>query len=109
MDTYRRDAQPWLKRSNLGPVQKLIHILSGPDGVVPPGQVGILHDSELLHLLVCYLDPGVVFLPDQTSRDREPRHCRRSTDVVQDRLVAVQRSACPVLADLAEEPVLDRI
>ena len=52
---------------------------------------------------------GGVVPSDQSASNLEPRLGGRRTDQLDDGLVAVQRLTGPMLADLTEEPVLNRI
>ena len=60
-------------------------------------------------LSVGYFDALRVFLVDQLCGHAQPGVCGGGTDVVKDRLVAAQRVAGPVLADLAEQAMVDGV
>ena len=60
-------------------------------------------------LSVGYFDALRVFLVDQLCGHAQPGVRGGGTDVVEDRLVAAQRVAGPVLADLAEQAMVDRV
>src|SRR6202521_5543599 len=80
-----------------------------PDGVVP-ARLGVMRaDVERRHLGVGDR-PSLRVLPvDEVSSDPQSGLGSCGCDVVDDRLVAVERSPRPILADLAEEPVLDGV
>src|SRR5262245_50620883 len=79
------------------------------DGVVPVSVEPVLPDGEGLQLLGCYLSPGWVAILVQFRPDRQPVPRRRLTDEVAHDLSAHQRTAPPVLRDVAEHPVLDLV
>ena len=56
-----------------------------------------------------YLDAPVILVVDQLGVHAQPGDRGGGTDVVEDGLVAAQRVAGPVLADLAEQAMVDRV
>src|SRR5947207_14513105 len=68
-----------------------------------PGQ------RKVFHFLSRYLFAFFVFLPQQTSTHLQSRQSRSGANVVEGRLKALQGLARPILADLAEQTVFDRI
>src|SRR3990170_7510067 len=77
--------------------------------VVPLRQRLMVFDREVVHLSLLDLDPLGVALADEVCPDAKAGGRGGASEVLEDGLVAVQGSAGPVLADLAEEPVLDGI
>ena len=69
----------------------------------------MMFDGQHRHL--CVRDPLAfrVVLSDTACLHAEPRIGSRVFDVAKHSLEAAERTSCPVLADLAEETMLDRI
>ena len=63
--------------------------------------------ADLGHLAVGYLYARWVVAREEGGFDDEARLGLRCSDEVEHRFVALKGLACPVLADLAEEAVLD--
>ena len=66
-------------------------------------------EGEGSELGIGYLDAAVILVVDQLGVHAQPGDRGGSTDVVEDGLVAAQRVAGPVLADLAEQAMVDRV
>src|SRR6266508_4286088 len=81
----------------------------GEDGVVPLAmELGgfELHGGELS---VGHLDSGGVGTGVEGGADREAGAGGGGADELHDRLTADQRTSAPVLGDVAEHPVFDRV
>ncbi len=77
--------------------------------VVPLGQFVVSLDGEFAHLGIRNLVPLLVGLLDEMSPDPQTCGGFGSSEIVEDRLMTVQRTPSPVLADFAEETVLNGI
>src|SRR5258708_22562009 len=80
-----------------------------PDSVVPAGERGGVLDREGGHLLDRDLDAGLVLRVHQGALHAQARLRRGGPDEVQDGFVGLEGDSRPVLTDLAEESVLDRV
>ena len=66
-------------------------------------------DGELAPILVGNLLSRLKVFGDKTTGDSQPRLGSGFADPAPDRLVTIQRLPCPMRADFAEEPMLNRI
>ncbi len=79
------------------------------DGVVPPGQGVASGEGEVTHLGIRDLHALLVASTNEMCSDAEPGGGRGRSCVLEDRLQAVEGASSPVLAELAEEAVLDGV
>lgn len=94
---------------SLGPVQKLIRVLPWQEGVIPLRQHAVFAQAQLFHLCVGDLEAGGIVLRDQMAGDAESCGGRGFADELGDQRIGLERDTRPVLTDLAEESMLDRI
>jgi len=69
----------------------------------------VVGEAEFAHLGVGDLASLLVAAPHEVGADPQTGTRRRRADVVDDGLIAVERMAGPVLADLAEQTILDGV
>jgi len=65
--------------------------------------------TKLPHLVIRHFDSSIIVFGDETAIDRESGGGGRFLDELEDQRIVLQRDACPVFADFAEETVLDGI
>ncbi len=82
---------------------------SWSQSVIPSGQRVVISDAEFGKALRRELESGRIGVPIEVSLHPESSFGFRRTDEVEQRGVAAQWFASPVLADLAEQTVLDGI
>ena len=83
--------------------------LNGFESVVPFRHDAVRSDAQLSHLGVGDLDAGLVGLAHEVGAHTQSGGGAGGAQVVQDRLVAVEGAARPVLADFAEQALFDAI
>ena len=65
--------------------------------------------AQLFHLCIEDLEAGGIVLRDEPAGDAESCGGRGFTDELGDQRIGLERDTRPVLTDLAEESMLDRI